>query len=595
MNRALFVVFALVAAAAFAAPFDLRTGAALHAFDHLHGYAEQAETAAACGATILYATGLGMDGYTGIPAAETWEAHRAQCRAYNNKAHAAGIHAILGYLCATSIVGLDTFDANWTDEMRAEFGSAPADWLQQDAEGKPLPSWYGGDYRPACMNHPGWRAYQRFMVRSQIETGHDGIFFDNPTVHNKGCHCPHCMEKFAAYLKGKGRPAEDESPAGLRRAALAQKEDFLRFRCTTARDFFSEMRIEAQQIHPDALVTANNSLNQPDALFAQCHLFAYNIPEMSQTEDFVVIEDMGTQPRRLADGAMLEGGPTYAQLHAVAHGKPVVACTIAETDYHTPPALVRLAMTEAAAHNTGYLLWPTWPEDQRARMAAAVRPCADWLRGHADRLSVSQPRRDVVLLLPFQNWVNTKECRATFLARELRKRNLQFEVTEEKGVGSVLAGARVLVVENAESVPSGMKDTLRMFAHLGGTLILGDKSDWADRVRAALTPPSVVLEAPETVRVVVRDAHIETLVFLYNLNIERLSSFEDRVTPAENLRVTVTVPFSAVGAVTASSPDPGAFNGTLPHTAEPTPEGGMRVSFTLPRLDTGALVVVAKG
>ena len=594
MNRALFAVFALAAAAAFAAPFDLRTGAALHAFDHLHGYAEQAETAAACGATIIYATGLGMDGYTGIPAAETWEAHRAQCRAYNDKTHAAGIHAILGYLCATSIVGLDSFDAHWNDALRAEFGSAPADWLQQDAEGRPLPSWYGGDYRPACMNHPGWRAYQRFMVRSQIETGHDGIFFDNPTVHNKGCYCPHCMEKFAAYLKGRGRPAEDGSLAGLRRAALAQKEDFLRFRCTTARDFFFEMRAEAQRINPSALVTANNSLNQPDALFAQCHLFAYNISEMSQTEDFVVIEDMGTQPRRLADGTTLEGGPTYAQLHAVAHGKPVVACTIAETDYHTPPALVRLAMTEAAAHNTGYLLWPTWPGDQRARMAAAVRPCADWLRGHADRLSVSQPRHDVVLLLPFENWVNTKECRATFLARELRKRNLQFEVAQEQAVGSVLGGARVLVVENAETVPSRMKDTLRMFAHRGGTLILGDKSDWADRVRAALTPPSVVLEAPETVRVVVRDAHIETLVFLYNLNIERLSSFEDRVTPAENLRVIVTVPFAAVGAVTASSPDPGALNGTLPHTAEPTPEGGQRVSLTLPRLDTGALLVIAR-
>ena len=72
------------ASAAFAAPPDLRTGAALHAFDHLHGYAEQAETAAACGATVIYATGLGMDGYTGIPEAETWEAHRAQCRAYND-------------------------------------------------------------------------------------------------------------------------------------------------------------------------------------------------------------------------------------------------------------------------------------------------------------------------------------------------------------------------------------------------------------------------------------------------------------------------------------------------------------------------------
>ena len=49
------------------------------------------------------------------------------------------------------------------------------------------------------MNNPDWRNYEEFMVRQQLETGHDGIFFDNPTVHPQGCYCPHCMERFDAF------------------------------------------------------------------------------------------------------------------------------------------------------------------------------------------------------------------------------------------------------------------------------------------------------------------------------------------------------------------------------------------------------------
>jgi hypothetical protein len=50
------------------------------------------------------------------------------------------------------------------------------------------------------MNHPGCRAYQRFMVRSQIETGHDASS-RQPAVHNKGCHCPHLHGEVRGVLK----------------------------------------------------------------------------------------------------------------------------------------------------------------------------------------------------------------------------------------------------------------------------------------------------------------------------------------------------------------------------------------------------------
>ena len=585
---------AIMALPAFSAPPELRPGYSFHAFDHLYAFSEQAETAAACGVTVIYATGLGGDGYLGIPPAADWEMHLKNSREYNARAKSGGVPVVLGYLCATSIVGLKTFDAHWTDAMRAEFRSAPGEWLQQDGEGKPLPSWYGGEYNPACMNHPDWRAYQKFMVRAQIETGHDGIFFDNPTVHEKGCYCPHCMAGFAAFLRAEGTEVPDPSVGALR--ALAQKEAsaFKRYRCTIARDFIAEMRAFARTINPGAVITANNSLNQPGVLFSQCHIYGYNIAEMSKTEDFVVIEDMGGQPRLLPDGKTAECGPTYAQLHAISHGKPLVAVTVAETDYHTPASLVRLAMVEAAARQTGYLLWPTWPEERRAPMAAAVRPCADWLRAHAALINDSTPRADVLVFLPFRRWVETKDCAVSKIAAELTRANVQYEVAGEEAFPEKLAKARVLVVEHPGVLNETERAQADAFVKKGGRLVNAEEKHWLKTARKAVDAPSLTLDGPATtVRGVLRDRADTTALFLYNLHIERLSSFEDKVTPAENITVSVRVPFKNVTSVEISSADTQTLSGKSDFTATPQ-DAGTLVTFTLPRLEIG-LIALVKG
>jgi hypothetical protein len=201
----------------------VRLGHACHAFEHLGAFGMQAEAAAACGATVIYATGIGGDGYEGLPAADEWQRRLDAARAYTEKAKGLGIPVVLGYLCATSIVGLDDFDAGWTPEFRAKFKTPPREWLQEDHEGNDLPSWYQGAYRPACMNHPDWRAYQKEMVRFQIETGHGGIFFDNPTVHPKGCYCDHCMAAFAEFLKTEKVDVPAREVAALRKLAVERR------------------------------------------------------------------------------------------------------------------------------------------------------------------------------------------------------------------------------------------------------------------------------------------------------------------------------------------------------------------------------------
>ncbi|MEO6436217.1 MAG: hypothetical protein ABIP55_10735, partial [Tepidisphaeraceae bacterium] len=284
---------------------ELRVGIAGHAFEHLGAIGDQADTAVDSGINIIYPGCFGQMGAEGLPAAKELEEYRKKFIAYVRRAKERGVKLSLAYVCSTSIVKLDTFDKNWTNEFRAQFTTPPATWLQQDREGKPLPSWYGGNYLPACKNNPDWRTYEKFMVKTQLELGNDGIFFDNPTVHPQGCYCEHCMNKFAAFLAGEGTkidlPATDQVPF-LRQIAASRTQDFLRFRSTTARDFLAEMRRHARTIKPDALITCNNSLNASDVLFSQARTYGINIHEMSKTEDLVVVEDMATQPRVLPDG-----------------------------------------------------------------------------------------------------------------------------------------------------------------------------------------------------------------------------------------------------------------------------------------------------
>jgi hypothetical protein len=593
------VLYQLPAATSGETPPSLRIGRAGHAFDHLGGFSDQAGVAAASGATIIYATGLGSLGYAGLPPANEFEAHCRAVTKYNRDAKAGGIELSLGYLCATSIVKLDAFDKNWSAGLRARIKSQPAEWRQKDEHGQPLASWYGGDYNAACMNHPDWRTYQEFMVQQQLETGHDGIFFDNPTVHPQGCYCPHCMERFAAYLEPEAsasRPKPDDRldrTAALRQLAAAHPSEFLRFRSTIARDFLQHIRNFARSINPNVLITCNNSLNSPDHLYRQSRVHGYNIWELSKVEDLVVVEDMLSQPRRTADSRVFEYGPMYKQLHAISHGKPVVAVTIADGDYHTPPNLVRLAMAEAAANGASYLSWPTWPENQRQRMIAAIRPQADLLRKNENLLNDAEFRADVVLFLPFQRWVETDACRASALAAALSQSNIQYRAIDERNLDlpRIQTQSGLLLVESLDLFTPIERKMIDGYQRQDGFVVAADRSDWLTTLRSRLTKPSLVVDGPSTVRAVVRDQPGRTIVHLYNLKIERISSFEDKVSPAENIKLSVRVPSTEVLAVTSHTIDVHGSAGMLNFMTEKDGDESV-VEIRVPRLDISAIVVI---
>jgi hypothetical protein len=577
---------------------ELRLGRANHAFDHVGAIGDQAEAAAASGATIIYPSGFGTYGYQGLPPASEVYVLQKRFSNYNRRAKEKGIELVIGYLCATSIVKLDAFDANWSPEFRAQFATPPSQWLQQGRHGPPLPSWYGGDYRPACMNNPDWQAYETFMVRQQLASGHDGIFFDNPTVHPQGCYCPHCMKKFAAYLDKNGivaKPTSNDSRCTeeIRLLADAHPTEFLRFRSTIAAGFLSKMRSYARTQNPNALITCNNSLNAPSVLYSQCRSYGYNINELSKAEDFIVVEDMGSQPRVEADGRAVEYGPTYNLLHAVSHGKPIVAVTLVGDDYHTAPNLVRLAMAEAAAHSASYLSWPTWPEEQRQRMIAAVRPQADLLREHEAMLNDARPRAEVTLFLPFRQWVDTDNCKAASLAAALSQANVQYNVISDDNFELPERGkhSAVFLAESHAAFTPQEAAAVTEFQDHGGQVVTADDPQWFDKLRKAIGTPSLTVKGPPTVRAVLHDQPNRAIIHLYNLNVQRLSSFDDKLTPAKNIKLTAALPFSKVHSVAALTADKYASAGPLEfHPA--TQDATTLVEIAVPRLDVSSLIVI---
>jgi hypothetical protein len=577
-------------------PSELRLGRAGHAFDHLGGIGAQAAAAAASGATIIYSSGVGEAGYQGLPTQKDFATLRKNVSEYSRRAKELGIELNIGYLCATSIVKLDTFDKNWTDDFRTQFKTRPAEWQQQDRQGKPLVSWYGGDYNPACMSNPDWRAYEHAMIRYQLEAGCDGIFFDNPTVHPQGCYCSHCMKAFAEFVvQNAGKPI-GLVPAGdteaIRKLAGSQPDLFLRFRSTVACDFLADMRTYARTINPRALMTCNNSLNSPSVFYSQCRMYGYSIDEMSKTEDLVVVEDMGAQPRMEANGQTVEYGPMYKLLHAISHGKPVVAVTIANGDYHTAPNLMRLAMAEAAANNSSYLSWPTWPEDQRKRMIAAVRPAANFLRHNEKLLNDAPFRADVALYLPFQRWVKTDQCATSAVADALTKANIQYRVVSEDDLDSFVKQKprSVLLVESRSVFTWRERPALAMINKQGPGIVAADQSDWLQQLRRKIARPSVTVTGAPNVRAVVHDQDGRTIVHLYNLNVQRLSSFDDKVTPATDVGLSVATPPN-VRSVRILTADAGGSSGPLKFQALGAGSGAT-VETKIPRLDISAIVVI---
>lgn len=580
----------------------LKTGKSRFAFDHLGNVGEQLESALACGCTGIYATGLGARSYSGLPPKADLAGHLDHLKDYNRRAHERGVRIVFGYLCATSILNIENFAGNW-DEY---FPGRPEDFtpgrmLQQDIEGKDLPSWYGSPYAPADMWNPHWRAYEKHALKLTIETGHDGVFFDNPTVHPDGNYSRHAMQAWKRFLGENGIGRETADLSALRALTRKHPDLWKRFRATEAADFIREMREYALSLKPGFIVTCNNSLNSWDGFYAQARTHGYSIPDLARWEDLVLIEDMANQPRREGDGH-ISYAQTLRMLPAISRGKHINVCTLASGDYTTPPNLMKLAIAECAAHDASYVVWSCWDPAHRPRLEKSVKAYHDFLDLNADILGGSAPASEVLLIWPYGRWIEREDCPTAYAAREMSSLNIQYDVVTEDGLSpDRLAGYRAAVYAAAEGpLAPAAQAVLEAFRRKGGRVVAlvpeKEAGAFPAASRASLTAeirdrPAVV-QSPAGVRLTTRARGTKHLMHVYNLNVVKKDSYHDEATAAGPVQISWLLP-SGAGAVrrlTCLTPDPEGTSGRIAFK-KTLVDGRQLLSFGIPELRIWSVIV----
>jgi len=178
------------------------------------------------------------------------------------------------------------------------------------------------------------------------------------------------------------------------------------------------------------------------------------------------------------------------------------------------------------------------------------------------------------------------------VAAALTKENIQYRVLSEDDLDEFAKQTPrpVLLVESRSAFTSREQPAVATIDKQPPGIIAADQPDWLQQLRHKISRPSVTVTDAPNVRAVVHDQGDRTIVHLYNLNIQRLSSFEDKVTPAKDFTISVATP-QYVATARILTADPGGTSGPLKFLGLGAGNGAT-VQATIPRLDISAIVVI---
>ncbi|MGC8737188.1 MAG: hypothetical protein ACP5UA_00920 [Candidatus Hydrogenedens sp.] len=277
---------------------------------------------------------------------------------------------------------------------------------------------------------------------------------------------------------------------------------------------------------------------------------------MSKSQDFVVIEDMGSTPRCTSRGKTIECSFVYDLVHSIFGPKPLVSVTIANGDYHTPPHLTNLAIFECFTRNTNYMLWPTREESQRGKMIQVIRPFVQWLKKNAPPIITSKQRYDVLLYFPFEEWIKHEDCKELNIAKRLTQLNVLYIVASESNFEKYFSEANIILASEPGYIPPSCSISISELCKSSNKVFIdAGQSSFLKELYLHLPLPFLKITGNGVVRGVVRESPDAIFVLLYNLNIERISSYEDKVIPAQDISISVQVSNPSIGKVLLSTPE----------------------------------------
>lgn len=287
------------------------------------------------------------------------------------------------------------------------------DWYALDPHGHKI-HYYTGRYM-TCLNHQGWRDQVKERVKFIIETGADGVFWDNPwvggvgeewrgaIVGNIGCYHP---ESQKAYQAACGEPI----PLVLD-LKDPRTQHYLQWRGEQVTAALQDWADYARSLKPDVLISANNfdTFNR-NALVE----VGMDFPAMAQVQDVMLIENFA-MPRLLSTGGVVSNAAVIGAAQQLANDKPVSTVTyehgigfetvwsarvfarnIAEASAMNAPLVVK--GTEFLYRKSFTLLIHHRYRPQHQM----IQQYNDWLAEHAGWISDRQPTSPLAIYHPYQ-------------------------------------------------------------------------------------------------------------------------------------------------------------------------------------------------
>lgn len=354
------------------------------------------------------------------------------------------------------------------------------DWYAEDADGRKIP-FYGKRFFTS-LAHAGWLGEVRDRVRKLVDTGADGIYFDNPWQGGIGIDIAEMPLGFIGSYDIHSQNAYGAAFNGARIPRVldvhdAQTQQYLRWRAQLAVAAVRDWSQTARDIKPDIFIIANNF----DAIVRNSYVeMGMDLEGLADVQDAVMVENFSL-PRIQDDDSVIANAITINATQ-VRVDKPVTTLPyisgigfermwqprqfnrmIAEGLAVNSPVVIR---GTTFLHRSEYTLLLHRRYDKQRD---AIRTMYGWLEQQQSWLNDRQPIARLAVYHPFEamRWQWNQTAPYFFAAcQTLIQHGLPLRIV---GDDSDWSGVTTLIVPPGEV--SGLDQKLRQFIERGGTVI----------------------------------------------------------------------------------------------------------------------------
>jgi hypothetical protein len=388
----------------------------------------------------------------------------------------------------------------------------PATWVMRRPDGT-FPHYryapYGQEVTPrfelwGCPNNPYFRELMAARLRSQADTGLDGVYLDWTQFATGTCYCNYCEAGFREYL-GKTLPAE----SALAKYQISDFSDlkpphksgepfwmeWILFRANTLADYHRYLRAEARKFNPNFMLSGNiygGFGYGPIAYDAAGHMELFG---RDGGHDFFyseIQEYLDTAPHVNESGIRITNSPALKYLSAAVRGRPVIvyATEITPPIFPNPTAqtLNAMALINIAESVANQAIFrekretPPWATDIYNFMADNERS-----------LIGSRLNGSVAVIASIHQYMADRQSYAFSFSRVLADEGIgHIFIVEDEILERDFSEFEVLVVPHLPLLSHGQQMQLVSYVRNGGKLLIIGRSGIYDLNNVAIPDPPLM-------------------------------------------------------------------------------------------------------